>query len=79
MAFENLWQNTFVALKALAMDGDRDKCLEAGMDDYLSKPYTQDELFGLLMKWSQLRDNPVRSINELQDEYVVRRHEKRER
>ena len=46
------YRTTIVALTALAMDSDRDKCLEAGMDDFLSKPFTQDELRGILMKWS---------------------------
>ncbi len=40
-----------VALTANAMQGDREKCLDAGMDDYLSKPFTSDQLFTLLKKW----------------------------
>jgi len=40
-----------VALTASAMAGDRERCLEAGMDDYLAKPLRRDELRAVLARW----------------------------
>ena len=40
-----------VALTAFAMESDKNRCLDAGMDDYLSKPFTEDSLQSMLSKW----------------------------
>ena len=40
-----------VAMTAHAMEGDREKYLELGMDDYLPKPVTVDALRSVLNKW----------------------------
>ena len=42
-----------VAMTANAMAGDRQRCLEAGMDDYLAKPVTRGQLEHCLRRWLQ--------------------------
>jgi CheY-like chemotaxis protein len=40
-----------VAMTAHAMKGDREKCLEAGMSDYITKPIRRQQVFELIQKW----------------------------
>jgi signal transduction histidine kinase len=48
-----------VAITAYALEGDREKCLEAGMDDYISKPVQLKELAAILEKYSASPEEPA--------------------
>jgi signal transduction histidine kinase/DNA-binding response OmpR family regulator len=45
-------QPVIIAVTANAMQGDRDECMQAGMDDYISKPIELKELLDRLEKWA---------------------------
>ncbi len=63
-----------IAMTAHAMMGDREKCLDVGMDDYISKPIDPQDLSRVLNKWASKPEKATKEPTEakVQEEYLNR-------
>ncbi|MBF0462889.1 MAG: response regulator [Magnetococcales bacterium] len=58
-AMESFKQLPIIAMTAHALTGDRENCLAAGMNDYITKPIDLLQLFRVLQQWINPQGNPV--------------------
>ena len=54
-----------IAITANAFQGERQRCLEAGMDDYISKPFNRDKLRVILQRWFNQQHSLVDTNDEI--------------
>ncbi|GAC1425006.1 MAG: hypothetical protein NVSMB67_26170 [Flavisolibacter sp.] len=59
-----------IAMTAHALVGEKEKCLQLGMNDYISKPFKETVLYNLIARYSQRIPEKTASIPSIQFEYL---------
>jgi CheY-like chemotaxis protein len=60
-----------IGLTASALINDRQDCINAGMDDYLSKPYRANQLLDMVARWANVRSGSSDSCSPSRDTHRV--------
>ena len=60
-------ETPIIALSANAFKSEIDKCLEIGMNDYVTKPFEEHELIGVLAKYCSAKKKPAKPVSDIQE------------
>lgn len=67
----NKKHNVIIAMTANAMEGDRNKCIEAGMDDYISKPINFEAILNMIWKYGDGTKKRIINSSIIQDSISI--------
>ena len=63
-----------IAMTASALAGEKERCLEAGMNDYISKPFNPSNLYTKIIKWT--KSNEIKTIEKQEEMNIAEKKKK---